>query len=119
MRKAVLQGTVIIGLLACTLGATLQSHTDPALIVSGKRIGLLRLGASRTDADTLFPFKKNDQETTISHDWPGCGPITQINWVDFNGNRPQSGNVLIYLRNDKVFQIQTSLPRLHTREGIK
>lgn len=85
------------------------------MIVPGKSVGPLSLGASRADVKHVFPFKKNmDQETTYSE----C-PITEINWVDVNGSRTESGNVFVYLRDGKVFQIESALPRFHTTEGIK
>ena len=107
---------LLIGFSACAVSSSTQVQKDSSLIVSGKSVGPLSLGASRADVEAAFPFKKNmDQETTFSD----CESITEINWVSISGKRTEAGNVFVYLRDGKVFQIESALPRFHTAEGIQ
>jgi hypothetical protein len=70
----------------------------------------------RADVEHVFPLKKDtDMEVTYSE----CGTYTEISWVDFRGRRTEWGNVFVYLRGGRVFQIGSALPRYHTIEAIR
>jgi hypothetical protein len=97
--------------------AIAQTRINTSLVVPGKSVGPLALGASRGDIESVFPLKK-DSDKEDSNTYSECGTFTQINWVNFSGDRAEWGNVFIYLRDGKAFQIASALPRYHTIEGI-
>ena len=80
------------------------------IIEPGTSVGPLKLGDSQSRALELFPKKDEDQQW---HD--ACG--TTLDWVD-STNREGRGDLLIRLKKDKVFQIESSTTRFHTAEGI-
>jgi hypothetical protein len=80
------------------------------VIEPGLSVGPLKLGDTRARALELFPKKDEDQE------WEDkCG--TTLDWVDTT-NPIGRGDLLIRLKKDKVFQIESSTTRFHTAEGI-
>jgi hypothetical protein len=81
-----------------------------ALIEAGVGVGQLRIGDSRERALELFPKKLEDQQWDDS-----CG--TTIDWIDAT-NPVGRGELAIRLKNDKVFQIESSTTRFQTVEGI-
>ena len=82
------------------------------LIKPGIGIDDLKLGESRERALELFSPKRGiDQE---SSEPGGCG--SSLNWVDVK-NRPV-GNVFLYFKDDRLFQIDSATTRFHTAEGI-
>lgn len=112
----------LLCLLAWMASGAARSQKSPvatlpntSLIIPGKSVGPLVLGASRDTVEQIFPFKTNmDQEDM----YPTCGSLTEINWLDFNGNT-MSGNVFIYLHGRQVFQIASATPRFSTADGIR
>lgn len=85
-------------------------HVADALIEPGASIGPLKIGDSRDRALELFPRKAEDQQWDDS-----CG--TTLDWVD-STNRQGRGDLAIRLKNEKVFQIESSTTRFQTAEGI-
>jgi hypothetical protein len=81
-----------------------------ALIEPGEGIGPLKIGDSRQRALELFPKKLEDQQWDDS-----CG--TTLDWVD-SANRDGRGDLSIRLKNDKVFQIESTTTRFQTAEGV-
>jgi hypothetical protein len=79
------------------------------LIEPGVRVGPLALGDTRWHAQELFPPKAGQ-----SQEWKDkCG--TTFNWSDGSDG---VGNILVRVRNERVFQIESGSPRFHTPEGI-
>jgi hypothetical protein len=122
MRKLAIIAWLIplMGFVAFAASTSTQSQTNNSLIDSGKSIGLLSLGMSRAEVESVFPLKKDSGEgnTYDENTYSECGTFTEINWVNFSGDRAEWGNVFIYLRGGKVFQIESALPRYRTIEGI-
>jgi hypothetical protein len=80
------------------------------IIEPGSSVGPLKLGDSQSRALELFPKKDEDQQ------WQdACG--TTLDWVD-TSNREGRGELLIRLKKDKVFQIESSTTRFHTAEDV-
>lgn len=79
-------------------------------IEPGLRIGPLKLGDTGEHALELFPKKDEDQEWTDP-----CG--TSLDWVDTT-NPNGRGDLVIRLKKDKVFQIESATSRFQTAEGI-
>jgi hypothetical protein len=80
-------------------------------IKPGQGVGPLKLGDTRNQVISVLGRKKQDEEYTYS----GLCPQTEIHWLDLE----LSGNGLfIYLRADRVFQIEAATPRYATGEGI-
>jgi hypothetical protein len=108
----------MIGIMAFAASSSTQDQRSSSLIVSGKSVGPFILGASRPDIESVFPLKK-DSDKEDANTYSECGTFTEINWLYFSGARADWGNVFIYLRGDKAFQIESALPRYHTIEGIR
>lgn len=81
-----------------------------ALIEPGVSVGPLKIGDPRERALELFPKKAEDQQWDDS-----CG--TTLDWVD-STNRDGRGDLSIRLKNDKVFQIESTTTRFQTAEGV-
>jgi len=81
-----------------------------AMIEPGVSVGPLKIGDSRERALELFPKKVEDQQWDDS-----CG--TTLDWVD-SANRLGRGELAIRLKNEKVFQIESTTTRFQTAEGI-
>ena len=80
------------------------------VIEPGLGLGPLKLGDSRDHALQLFPKKAEDQEWTDP-----CGAT--LDWVDtYNPNG--RGDVLIRIKKNKIFQIESSTSRFHLAEGV-
>jgi hypothetical protein len=91
-----------------------QSDAAPAfantMIVPGSAVGPLKLGDSRARALELFPQKTEDQQ------WDDlCG--TTLDWID-TSNPMGRGEVLIRIKKDKIFQIESATTRFKTPEGL-
>jgi hypothetical protein len=82
-------------------------------------VGRLSVGASRETVEQIFPFKKDvDQDTSFPRD-PSCGAIEEVNWVDDgDASGKITGNIFVYLREGRVFQMASSTTRFRTVEGI-
>src|SRR3989442_737372 len=87
-----------------------------SLIVPGQSVGLLSLGDTRDLALKIFPPKENiDSEYSYTF----CGPRSEIFWLDINlKNQKAAGYVSIFLRDGRIFQIESATLRFRTREGI-
>lgn len=83
------------------------------LILEGQSIGSLKLADSRERAVKLFPLKPNLDE---EHTYPFCGPRTELHWID--AKYPETWGVFIFLRDNRVFQIESGTSRFQTRQGI-
>jgi len=59
----------------------------------------------------LEGFARDDESPQPS----GCG--VELNWVDTKN--PKKGNLFIWLRNERVFQIGVATDRYHTASGIR
>ncbi len=83
------------------------------LIVPGRGVGSLKLGDSREQVFKIFPFKQDmDEEYTYAT----CGR-REIHWLD--RERDMNGVfVFLHLRQDRVFQIESSTTRFRTAEGV-
>jgi hypothetical protein len=79
----------------------------------GKGLGKLTLGSTRGQMFALFP---RNPDTDEEHTYPWCGPRTSIHWRD--PQNQHSDGVFFYLRDDRVFQIESATPRFRTQEGI-
>ena len=89
------------------------TRSRKGFIEPGARVGPLRLGDRAEEALKHFPLKANtDQEL---HD--SCG--TTLNWVDSSNEDGTYGNVLIRIKRNRVFQIESATTRFRTRHGIK
>jgi len=108
----------LIGIMTFATVSATQRQRNGSLIVSGRSVGPFALGASRSDIESVFPLKK-DSDKEDANTYSECGTFTEINWVNFGGDRADWGNVYIYLRGDKAFQIGSALPRYSTIEGIR
>lgn len=90
---------------------TARPAVQETLIKAGEGIGPLRLGDTRERTLAIFPRKNTDAEYDFSH----CGPRKEIHWFDLELKR---SGVFVYLRDGRVFQIESSTPRFRTPEGI-
>jgi hypothetical protein len=103
--------------LCCSVRPARSSTTDIghelcAEIIPGKSVGPIRLGddnARVVEALTEFPTIYQQVQ------YPFCGKIKMVEW--FDKALAQSG-LAIYLRNDKVFQIESETTRFRTADGI-
>src|ERR1700722_5989009 len=86
----------MFGIIAFVTSSATQHQKNSSLIVSGKSVGPFVLGASRQAIESVFPLKK-DSDKEDANTYSECGTFTEINWVNFSGDRPDWGNVLIYL----------------------
>lgn len=85
----------------------------PALsfISPGSSIGLVQLGRTRNDVETVSPLKVTREFANSSAD---CKPRTEMTWSEPNGG----GSISAFLRNGTVFQIESATRRYSTSEGI-
>jgi hypothetical protein len=80
------------------------------VIEPGGGVGPLKLGDSRGRALELFPQKAEDQQ------WDDvCG--TTLDWTD-STNPVGRGELLIRIKKDKIFQIESATTRFKTAEGL-
>jgi hypothetical protein len=100
--------------IAVATPQTPDTSTAPRIqnttIEPGLRVGPLKLGDTRDRALELFPKKDEDQVWTDP-----CG--TSLDWVDAT-NPNGRGDLVIRLKNEKVFQIESATTRFQTAEGI-
>ncbi len=85
---------------------------DTTLIKPGQNVGLLRLGDTRERTLELFPLKPHIDE---EYSYDDSCPVTEIHWLD---QKLDANGVFIYLKNGRVFQIESATPRYRTAEGI-
>jgi len=119
---AILFSTIAVTTLAVTIIvlATPPAHVSAQsagmqsvmnnIIDPGASVGQLKLGDTRTRALELFPQKAEDQ----AWDDP-CGQT--LDWID-TSNPIGRGEVLIRIKKDHVFQIESATTRFKTAEGI-
>jgi len=86
-----------------------QTESDPALIKPGRSVGAIQLGDTREKLIKMLGGKLEE----YSHDTP-C-KYTEMHWYDLNADR---NGIFTYLRDDRVFQIESDTPRYRTAEGI-
>jgi len=104
--------------LAFSICLSVASPLKPAtpqprsLIVPGMRVGPLFLGESPEKFTRLFPSKLPVEESTPVDS--SCG--TRIDFRD-SGN-PRGGNLVAWVRDGKVFQLDAATDRYHTPDGI-
>ncbi len=72
----------------------------------------MRLGDARDTVLMLLPMKPSiDSE----YDYFSCGLRKEIHWLDLE---KKASGLFVYLREGKVFQIESGTPRFRTPEGI-
>ncbi len=97
------------GLLAAQASDAAPAFAN-TLIVPGASVGPLKLGDPRARALELFPQKPEDQQ------WDDlCG--TTLDWID-TANPMGRGELLIRIKKDKIFQIESATTRFKTAEGL-
>ena len=83
--------------------------TDDRLIIAGSNVGMLKLGYTR---EALLNILGNEREE-YNHTDP-C-KYTEMHWYDVKADR---NGIFVYLRNGRVYQIESDTPRFRTAEGI-
>lgn len=103
-----------------SLSATERLQERPSTLASslinpGKGVGFLKLGDTRERVLELFPLnKEHDNEYTYS----SCGPRTEIHWLDLTRGVSNPSEMSFFLRDNRVFQIESADPRFRTKDGI-
>jgi hypothetical protein len=103
--------------LCCSMGLSQPSTTGignelPVEIIAGKSVGPIRLGDNNERVvEALAEFPKIVQQVQ----YPFCGKMKMVEW--FDKALVQAG-LFIYLRNDKVFQIESETTRFRTADGV-
>jgi hypothetical protein len=90
-------------------------------IVAGRSVGDLKLGDSQSRVSEIFRLKPNiDQETFLISGPTSCHR-KEIHWLDMekkSGKFVVHNGVWIYLKEDRVVQVESMTPRFRTPEGI-
>jgi hypothetical protein len=103
--------------LCCSVGlgqpwTTDIGHELRVEIIPGTSVGPIRLGDNNDGVvEVLAEFPKIVQQVQYSF----CGRMKMVEW--FDKALVQTG-LFIYLRNDKVFQIESETTRFRTADGI-
>lgn len=114
IRGASARTTTGVFLLGCfmwlglAIAKEIPAPPPPIVIQPGASAGPIILGRERPAL--LDGFALDDESPQPS----GCG--VELNWVDIKN--PKKGNLFIWLRNDKVFQVGVATDRYHTVSGV-
>jgi hypothetical protein len=109
--------SLLLLVLCCSMRLGQTSTTDighelGVEIIPGKSVGPIRLGDDNERVvEALAEFPKIVQQVQ----YPFCGKMKMVEW--FDKALVQTG-LFIYLRNDKVFQIESETTRFRTADGI-
>ncbi|MBI3646762.1 MAG: hypothetical protein HY233_12460, partial [Acidobacteriales bacterium] len=103
---------MLASLLAFAQAPARHALKESSLIVPGRSVGGLDLGDDRARTLQLFPKKPNMDE---EYKYPFCGGYSEIHWLDFE---KKIDGVFVYLKAERVIQIESATPRFRTREGI-
>jgi hypothetical protein len=88
---------------------------DSKTILPGESFGPLKLGDTRETVLEFFPFKK-DIDSQYAYSF--CGGYTEIHWLHLDNGGRHASDVSFFLREDLVFQIESSDSKFTTGEGI-
>jgi len=88
-----------------------ETASKQTAIEAGRRVGALRIGDTAARAFEVFPKKLNVDQ--VSED-AECG--VEYLWVDLEN--PGKGNVIVRIKDSKVFQVDSATTRFRLQNGI-
>jgi hypothetical protein len=104
-----------------TVSSTEFAVPKPGLIIAGHSVGDLRLGDARDRISEMFRRKPNVDGEVFLDSAPLACHRTEIHWLDMeriNRKLVVHSGVWIYVKDDRVFQIESETPRFRTPEGV-
>lgn len=93
----------------------------PGVIVAGNSVGDLRLGDARDRISEIFRLKPNIDGEVFLISGPLACHRTEIHWLDMEKKNQElvvHNGVWIYVKDDRVFQIESETPRFRSPEGL-
>jgi len=123
-RTLCLKGTsllsIALGLLLYHSLAATNAAKDVRVIVPGQSVGLLHLGDIRDRVFGVFPRQPDaDQDTRFGFGGTcATEEVISLDRVKTKEGFHVKGNLFIYLKDNRVFQIEATTGRFQTSEGI-